>query len=171
MKIDRLIKLFKEQYLPKRNTLYSRGDFFWAKQKSTETPEEHWKNLIGIEENCDFPNTGIKPADLLISKFITSITDEKLRDKLIKEKSLTIKQLNEFLKQDSYDKIHGKNLMPKNPVEVKSEPIQKIQRRNQKIQDRECYFCGKQNWTKEPECPGRNSNGNKCNKKGHFAKV
>ena len=90
---------------------------------------------------------------------------------MIKEKSLTIKQLSEFPKQDSYDKIHGKNLMPKNSVEVKSEPIQKIQRTNQKKQDRECYFCGKQNWTKEHECPARNSNCNKCNKKGHFAKV
>ena len=68
MKITRLINLFRENYLPKRNALYSRGDFFWAKQKADETPEQHWKNLIEIEENCDFPNTGIKPADLTYLK-------------------------------------------------------------------------------------------------------
>ena len=117
MKITRLINLFRENYLPKRNALYSRGDFFWAKQKTDETPEQHWKNLIEIEENCDFPNTGIKPADLLISKFITSITDERLRDKLTKEKSITIPQLNEFLRQDTYDKRYGKNLLPKQTSE------------------------------------------------------
>ena len=75
MKLDRLIKLHIENYLPKRNALYSRRDFFWPKQKPDQTPEEHWKRLIEIEENCDFPNTGIKPAHLLISKFVTSITE------------------------------------------------------------------------------------------------
>ena len=68
MKIDRLIQLYRENFIPKRNALYSPGDFFWAKQKTEETPEEYWKQLIEIEENCDFPNTGIKPADLLSLK-------------------------------------------------------------------------------------------------------
>ena len=45
MKIDRLIKLYRENFMPKRNTIYSRGDFFWARQKAEETPEEHWKKL------------------------------------------------------------------------------------------------------------------------------
>ena len=66
MKIARLIKLYRENFLPKRNKLYSRGDFFWAKQKAEETPEEHWKHLIEIEEIWDFSNTGNKLADLLI---------------------------------------------------------------------------------------------------------
>ena len=140
MKIDRLIKLYRENFIPKRNTIYSRGDFFWARQKAEETPEEHWKKLIEIEENCDFPNSGIKPADLLISKFITSITDEKLRDKLVKERNITIPQLNEFLKQDTYDKKFGKNLIPKQSTEsqMKTEPIQKVTKTETK--NRKCFL-------------------------------
>ena len=32
IKIQDLIRLFTEYYLPKRNTYHNRGDFFWAKQ-------------------------------------------------------------------------------------------------------------------------------------------
>ena len=65
--------------MPKRNTYHSRGVFFWAKQEENETPEEHWKKLITLEKTCDFKD--IKQEDLLKSKFITSITDKKLREK------------------------------------------------------------------------------------------
>ena len=83
---DKLIQLFKEYYMPKRNTYHSRGDFFWTKQEENETQEEHWKKLITLEKNCEFKD--IKQEDLLLSKFITSITDKKLREKLIREKKL-----------------------------------------------------------------------------------
>ena len=98
---DRLLTLFKETYKPKRNTYHSRGDFFWAKQEESENPEEHWKKLIQIEKDCEF--NGIKPEELLISKFITSITDRKLREKLTREKKLDIKITQELIKQDTYD--------------------------------------------------------------------
>ena len=83
IKTDKLIQLFREYYLPKRITYHSRGDFYWAKQEENETPEEYWKKLITLEKTCDFKD--IKQEDLLISKFITSITDKKLREKLIRE--------------------------------------------------------------------------------------
>ena len=51
-----------------------------------------------------------------------------MRDKLAKEKELKMTQLNEFLRQDLYDKKYGKSLIPKQTAEsqVKNEPIQKI---------------------------------------------
>ena len=79
IKTDKVIQLFREHYMPKRNTYHSRGDFFWAKQEESETPEEHWKKLITLEKNCEFKD--IKQEVLLISKFITSITDKKTSGK------------------------------------------------------------------------------------------
>ena len=64
---DKLIQLFREYYMPKRNTYHSRGDFFSAKQEENETPEEHWKKLITLEKTCDFKD--IKQEDLLISAY------------------------------------------------------------------------------------------------------
>ena len=70
--------------MPKRNTYHSRGDFFWAEKEENETPEEHWKKLVTLEKNCYFKN--IKQEDILISKFITSITDKKFGKNLYVKK-------------------------------------------------------------------------------------
>ena len=71
IKIKDLIRLFNEYFLPKRNTYHNREEIFWTRESETE-------------KECAFE--GITAEDLLISKFVTAITDTKLRDKLMKEK-------------------------------------------------------------------------------------
>ena len=46
---EKLIQLFKDYYMPKRNTYHNRGDFFWAKQDENETSEDHWRKLVSLE--------------------------------------------------------------------------------------------------------------------------
>ena len=118
---ERLIQLFKDYYMPKRNTYHSRGDFFWAKQEDNETPEEHWRKLVSLEKNCEFKDT--KQEDLLISKFITSITDKKLREKLIREKTLNLKTTMDLVTQDSYEKRHKHSTIP--PALAKEKEIKR----------------------------------------------
>ena len=128
---ERLIQLFKDYYMPKRNTYHSRGYFFWAKQEKNETPEDRWRKLVSLEKNCEFKD--IKQEDLLISKFITSITDKKLREKLIREKTLNLKNTIDLITQDSYEKRHKQSTIPSalaKEKEIKEEPIQKIEPRN-----------------------------------------
>ena len=74
--------------------------FFWAKQEVNETPEEHWEKLITLEKICDFKQ--IKQEDLLISKFITNNTDKKLREELIREKTMNLKSTVEHITHNSY---------------------------------------------------------------------
>ena len=177
---DKLIQLFKEYYMPKRNTYHSRGDFFWAKQEENETPEEHWKKLITLERNCEFKD--IKQEDLLISKFITSRTDKTLREKLIREKTLNLKTTVELITQNSYDRRHKQSSIPAalaKDKEIKEEQIQKIQPKfkTDKYGDRttqkknNCGFCGQQNWNPHHTCPAKNAKCNNCQKMGHFARV
>ena len=80
--IEKIIQLFKDYYMPKRNTYHNRGDFFWAKEEENETPEDHWRKLGSLVKECEFKD--IKQEDLLVSKFITSITDKELQEKLIR---------------------------------------------------------------------------------------
>ena len=83
IKIKDLIWLFTEFYMQKWNTYHNRGDFFWAKQTEDETPEEFWRMLVEIEKECNF-NT-ISAEELLLTKYMTAITDKKLRDKIMRE--------------------------------------------------------------------------------------
>ena len=76
--------------MPKRNTYHNRGEFFWAKQTEDETPEEFWRRLMEIEKECNF--NAISAEGMLISKYMTAITDKNLRDKILKEKTLEPKK-------------------------------------------------------------------------------
>ena len=96
--------------MAKRNTYHSRGDFFWAKKEDNEPPEDHCRKLVSLERNCEFKD--IKQEDLLISKFITSITGKKLREKLIREKALNLKTTMDLETQDSYERKHKQSTIP-----------------------------------------------------------
>ena len=127
---DKLIQIFREYYMPKRNTYHSRGVFFRAKQEENGTPEEHWKKILTLEKNCEFKY--IKQEDLLISKLITSISDKKLREKLIREKTLNLKTIIELITQNSYDSRHKISTIPSalTKDKAKKEPIQNTKPRN-----------------------------------------
>ena len=166
--------------MPKRNTYHNRGDFFWAKQTEDETPEEFWRRLIEIEKECNF-NT-ISAEELLISKYMTAITDKKLRDKIMKEKTLEMKKIIELIKQNTYEKKNKKNTIPEALIStkekhiIKEEPIQRMERygtkpKNKNFGNRPCRYCNAPNWTPLHKCPAIEVNCNKCGKKGHYAKA
>ena len=177
IKVKDLIRLFTEFYMPKRNTYHNRGDFFWAKQTEDETPEEFWKRLIEIEKECNF--NAISAEELLISKYMTAITDKKLRDKIMKEKTLELKKIIELIKQNTYEKKNKKNTIPEALIStkekhmIKEEPIQRMERfgtrpKNKNYGNRTCRFCNAPNWTPMHKCPALEANCNKCGKKGHY---
>ena len=117
IKVKDLIRLFTELYMPKRNTYHNRGDFFWAKQTEDETLEDFWRRLIEIEKECNFK--AISAEELLISKYMTAITDKKLRDKIMKEKTLELKKIIELIKQNTYEKKNKKNTIPEALISTK----------------------------------------------------
>ena len=86
--------------MPKRNTYHSHGDVFLAKQEGYETLEEHKGKLLSSEK-----------------KFTTSITDKKVREILIREKTLKLKTTTEI--QASYEKRHKQSTIPTALVKAK----------------------------------------------------
>ena len=113
---------------------------------------------------------------------MTAITDKKLRDKMMKEKTLELKKKIELLKQNTYEKKNKKNTIPEALIStkerhtIKEEPIQRMKkfgtRPKTKITgNRSCRYCGAPNWTPLHKCLAQETNCNKCGRKGHYAKV
>ena len=180
IKIKDLIRLYTEHYLPKRNTYHNRGDFFWAKQSENETNEEFWRRLIEIEKECKIDR--ISAEELLISKYMTAITDKKLRDKLMKEKTLEVKKTIEMIEQNTYEKKNKKNTIPEALITTKEkqiskeEPIQRMEKfgtrpKTRTAGNRPCRFCNAPNWSPIHKCSALESNCNNCGKKGHYARA
>ena len=150
--IKELIPLFNEYFLPKRNTYHNHGEFFWTKQTESETPEDFWRRMKEIEKECNFKS--ITAEELLISKFLTAITNKKLRDKLLKEKKPEMKKTIEMIKQNTYEKKKNKNtileaLISNREKGIKEEPIQIMDKFNtrprNKFNNRPCRFCNATN--------------------------
>ena len=118
MKVKELIRLFTEICMPKQITYHNRGDFFCEKKTREETPEEFRRQLIEIEKECNF-NT-ISAEDLLISKYMTAITDKKRRDNIIKEKTLELKKIIELIKHNTYGKKNQKNTITEALISTKN---------------------------------------------------
>ena len=65
---------------------------------------------------------------------MTAITNKKLRDKIMKEKTLELKKIIELIKQNTYEKKNKKNTIPEALIStkekhiIKEEPIQKMER-------------------------------------------
>ena len=118
--------------MPKRNTYHNRGGFFWAKQTEEETSKEFWTWLIEIKKECSF--NSISADKLLISKYMTAITDKIVRDNKMKEKTRELKKMFKLLKQNTYEKKNKKNTIPealtstKDKQEIKEEPIPGLER-------------------------------------------
>ena len=155
------------------------GELFWTKQTEAQTPEDFWRRLIEIGKECNFES--ITAEELLISKFMTAITDKKLRDKLIKEKKPEMKKTIDMIKQNTYEKKNNKNTIPEALIsnrekEIKEEPIQKMDKfntrpRNKPNNNRPCRFCNAPNWNQSHKCPALDQTCNNCGKMGHFARA
>ena len=175
-----MYRVFTEHYLPKRNTYHNLGDVCWAKQTEEETPEKFWRRLIEIEKECKFSR--ISAEELLTSKYMTAITDKKLRDKMMKGKTLELKKNNRTNKakhiqkeeQGTYDT--GSIDFGKERHTIKEEPIRRMERfgarpKTKTTWNRPCRLCGAPKWTQLHKCPAKETNCNKCGRKEHYAKV
>ena len=69
-----LVTVFTADFTTSQSFRHSCTEFFWAKQRVSETTLEE------TGENCE--SKEVSPTELMVSKLVRSTTDAKLRDKL-----------------------------------------------------------------------------------------
>ena len=135
--------------------------FFWAKQTTKETPEDHWEKLIELEKECDFAELN---TELLISNFITTIVDRKLRDKLLEEKDIDVAKVVKQFQQNTYDRKNKRKTIPAAQIsnsgkDTKEEPLHKTTytrhygtMSKERHNDQNCRYCDAPNWNLIHKC-------------------
>ena len=77
--------------------------FLLGKTRREQDPRTMAENSMA-GKNCEFKN--IKQEDLLISRFITSFINLKIREKLLREKTPKLKTTMDLVTHDSYERRH-----------------------------------------------------------------
>ena len=65
---------------------------------------------------------------------MTAFTDKKIRDKIMKEKTLELKRIIEFIKQNTYEKKNKQNTTPEALISTKEK--QRTDTKNETIRNK-----------------------------------
>ena len=91
MNIFQLYALFRLHFIPERNKLHSRADFFGITRESNETAEDVWTKILQTEKKCELDK--VTPAELIASKLLSLIgrsTEDYELEKKIRKSDMTI---------------------------------------------------------------------------------
>ena len=178
---EKLIQLFKDFYMHKRNTYHSRGYFFWAKQEVNGTPEDNWRKLVSLGKKLRIQRhqTG-RPIDI---KIYHQRHQQETTGKTYSRKDTEPENHHRSGNPKSYEKKHKQSTIPPalaEEKEIKPEPMQKIQPRNNlnhrkntetTTKNNNCGLCGQQNWSPQHKCPAKTVECNNCHKVKHFTRM
>ncbi|KAH7946960.1 hypothetical protein HPB52_006412 [Rhipicephalus sanguineus] len=172
-----LLEQFDALYRPYKNVIQAPAVFNTMKQKENQTFDEFVTDLRKQAEKCDF---GEKKDRLIGDRIVVGIRDAALRERLFRERDLTLVQIITTCKAAEISKKHVKELQEPNfevqalqkPKQWNSQKPATMENRQQKPQlklQQKCSRCGT---THRPrECPAYGCNCYHCGKFGHFASL
>ena len=94
--IEHVLKKFDEYCEPRTQVIYERYRFNNRKQEQGENVSTYLTELRTIARNCD--HESITPDEILRDRLVLGIRDEKVRERLLRTDSLTLKKAVEIIK-------------------------------------------------------------------------
>ena len=157
----------QEHFVPKKNIIYERWQFRNARQTEAENCLSFVTRLKNMAETCEYGN----PDEEVRDQFVFTCFDNKLREKLLQTKTLTLEKLLEIGKIYEQSKTQAKEI-----GETQSENINRMQHHQQKrIESRsakKCYRCGDHFLSgHQATCPALGKPCRNCGILGHFKAV
>lgn len=167
--VTKVLEAFQNYCQPLQNTAFERYRFNLRGQRSGESFEQYVTCLRQIALRCNFET--ITPEEILRDRIMFGITDNKVRDRLLREKNLTLERTLEICRanevssaqQKEVSKIQDSNIhvIGKGKKQLKSEDRKSFEsRRGTKQQGwiSDCRFCGREHKKVKEECPAWGKN-------------
>jgi len=152
-------------------------------QESGESYDHYRTALRQLAERCEFES--ITPNQILRDKLMSGIRDSKVRERLLREKNLSLEKTDEICcsHESMIQKIKvvdkaGLSVADARNVNALSKKPKRGKRRhshgsrNANTRGNSCEFSGREHdLAKHENCPAFGRSCNKCGKKNHFANV
>lgn len=173
---------FEKHFICKHNVIYERAKFNKRCQEPGETAEAFITAVHKLADHCQY---GDLKEEMIRDRLVVGIKDHALSERLQLDSKLTltkaitkirqneeIKKQQPILRQTSTDGAEGANMDA-----VRFKHKQKSGQQGNKTNHRpvqtnakdKCGRCGKFHGNAFKDCPARNADCKKCQKKGHFA--
>ncbi|XP_017892179.1 uncharacterized protein K02A2.6-like [Ceratina calcarata] len=166
---------FDEYFLPQKNVIYERYNFYKRCQENNEPFEIFLKEVKTLAKGCEF----LEEKDMIRDRIVLGINDSKVQEKLLSirdlklEKAIQICKAAEVLKEQmkemtevkKVEKVEKKGV--KNPQKIYNQ--KKLQLENGKAHEKNKFQCRRcQKWHGPRECPAFGKECQKCGKLNHF---
>ena len=188
-KYDTVLAKLDEHFVPKRNIIFERAQFYQRNQKDGETVESFVRSLYELSQFCEFEE---KRDDFIRDKLVIGLRDRTLSEKLQMTASLTLTlavnmaRHHELIKQQNVGpSIAAVSKPGRGRYETARQRDFQQRRRQRDSQSRAqqpapnklCKYCGydmdKAHNARgnRKECPAKRAQCRFCGKIGHFEKV
>ena len=172
-------------YVKPTNEIYARHELATRRQQAGESLDEYLQALKILSKECNFkPVTATEYCEEYIrDAFISGIHSNQIRQRLLENKTLDLKTMFDQARAlDSAMRSSERYSAPQ-PVTTAATASEIVHQNQVDSQvdsthsdstfaaaDPKCFFCGN---CKHPrsKCPAKDAICNKCQKRGHFAKV
>ena len=177
--LSKVLEAFQNYCQPFENTAFERYRFNLRGQRSGESFEQYVTSLRQIALRCNFE--AITPDEILRDRIMFGITDNKVRDRLLREKKLMIERTLEICRANEVSSAQQKEV-----TKIQDSSVHAISRGKKQLKFGErtnfeakratkqplwisdCRFCGRDHRKVKEECPAWGKVCAKCKKHNHF---
>ena len=182
-KIAPVLKKLGEYCEARKNIPFERYRFNRCVQELGETYDEYRTTLRKLAEGCNFE--AISPEEILCDRLLFGIRDNKVRERLLREKALTLAKTDEICRAsesttaqmklmehqtDPSSSVNAVRDQESKNIKVPRRPKPKGRVGKDDHKSKECWNCGTaHNRSRKELCPAFGKKCLKCGKPSHFA--
>ena len=159
---DQLVKLMRDHLYPPPNSIAERFKFNTRDRQPSETIAQNVAVLRRLSEHCEY---GATLDDMLRDRIVCGIKEEKIQQKLLSEKDLTLTKALRIAYSIESAASYPKSILQYQATGNNSESVHSL-KRTPDNPGRDCYRCGGTKHSAET-CPFKDAECYYCHKKGH----
>ncbi|XP_044179125.1 uncharacterized protein K02A2.6-like [Acropora millepora] len=155
----------------RENETVERHKFFTRNQESGETFDKYLTELRLLEKTCDF---GTLSDSLLRDRIVCGLSSSTLRERLLREPNLNLKQCIDICRASELSKERNKSLDNTDSVSrINSRKLTSQDFKSDRHQEskpiKPCLYCGRQHELGRAKCPAYGKSCNRCKAPNQFA--
>ena len=172
-KIGPVLAKFEAYCQPRKNIPFERYRFNRRGQEPGESYDQYRTALRMLAEGCDFQT--ITPDEILRDRLVFGIKDDKVRERLLRESTLTLSKTDEICRaaESMTAQMKVVSVTSETTINAVKSQDRMTSRKDQTTANsktRECWNCGQTHeYHKRELCPAFGKTCHKCQKPNHFA--